>query len=65
MSSASPFVELAKNLMYLDPGSGSILLQLILGALLGLGLLLRTQWNKLKNLFKKPEKPEEENKHEQ
>ena len=37
---------------YLDPGSGSILLQLLLAAVLGLGVVLRTQWSKIKSLFK-------------
>jgi len=36
---------------YLDPGSGSILLQLILAAILGVGVVLRTQWSKIKGLF--------------
>jgi len=36
---------------YLDPGSGSILLQLILAAILGVGVVLRTQWSKIKDLF--------------
>lgn len=46
-------VGIAKELAYLDPGSGSMLLQLILAALLGTGVLLRTQWNKIKSLLKK------------
>jgi len=37
--------------LYLDPGSGSVLLQLILAAVLGLGVVLRTQWSKIKSLF--------------
>ena len=36
---------------YLDPGSGSILLQLLLAALLGAGVILRSQWSKIKSLF--------------
>ena len=36
---------------YLDPGSGSILLQILLAALLGAGVLLRSQWAKIKSLF--------------
>jgi len=36
---------------YLDPGSGSILLQLLLAVLLGAGIFLRTQWSKIKTLF--------------
>ena len=36
---------------YLDPGSGSILIQLLLAAILGLGVMFRSQIAKLKNLF--------------
>ena len=38
--------------LYLDPGSGSVLLQMILAAILGAGIVLRTQWSKIKSLFK-------------
>lgn len=38
-------------LAYLDPGSGSIILQLILAAILGVGVLFRLQWKKIKALF--------------
>jgi hypothetical protein len=37
---------------YLDPGSGSILLQLLLAALLGIGIFVRSQWSKIKAYFK-------------
>ena len=37
--------------LYLDPGSGSVLLQLLLAAVLGIGVVLRTQWSKIKTLF--------------
>ena len=36
---------------YLDPGAGSILLQILLAAILGVGVLLRSQWAKFKSLF--------------
>ena len=36
---------------YLDPGSGSVILQLLLAAILGIGVILRTQWSKIKSLF--------------
>jgi len=42
---------LAAPNLYLDPGSGSVLLQLILAAILGLGVVLRTQWSRIKSLF--------------
>jgi hypothetical protein len=41
---------------YLDPGSGSILIQLIIAGLLGGGILLRTFWGKI---FPKKRKPED------
>ncbi|HEX9018651.1 MAG TPA: hypothetical protein VF806_05670 [Anaerolineaceae bacterium] len=37
--------------LYLDPGSGSLLVQLLLAALLGIGVALRIYWSKLKALF--------------
>lgn len=40
---------------YLDPGSGSILVQVIIAALLGVGIFVRSQWANIKKLFgKKP-----------
>jgi hypothetical protein len=36
---------------YLDPGSGSILIQLLLAAILGLGIMFRSQLAKIKSLF--------------
>ena len=44
---------------YLDPGSGSMLLQLILGGFAGLVVVLNLYWQSFLNLFKrsKPEDP--------
>ena len=42
---------LGRELTYLDPGSGSILLQLLIAALLGVGIALRASWGKIKGLF--------------
>jgi hypothetical protein len=36
---------------YLDPGSGSIIIQLAIAAILGLGVLIRSQWSRIKKLF--------------
>lgn len=36
---------------YLDPGSGSFLLQLLIAALLGAGIALRASWSKIKKFF--------------
>ena len=38
---------------YLDPGSGSILIQVIISALIGAGFFLRSRFGKLKKLFTK------------
>jgi hypothetical protein len=46
--------------LYLDPGSGSMLLQLLLAAILGVGVVLRTQWAKIKSLFKGKDALEED-----
>ena len=39
------------KLAYLDPGSGSFLIQLLIAALLGAGIALRASWSKVKGLF--------------
>ena len=47
---------------YLDPGSGSILFQMIVAAFLGAGILIRSQWSRIKRWFgAKPENTEEDN----
>ena len=38
-------------LPYLDPGSGSFLIQLLLALLLGLGVAVRAYWTKIKGWF--------------
>ena len=38
-------------LPYLDPGSGSFLIQLLIAALLGLGVAVRASWSKIKGWF--------------
>jgi hypothetical protein len=38
-------------LPYLDPGSGSFLIQLLIATLLGLGIALRASWSKIKGWF--------------
>jgi hypothetical protein len=52
-------------LMYLDPGSGSMIIQLIIAGILGAIFLLRGYWQKLFQKFRKPkDKDEDTNDHE-
>jgi len=45
---------------YLDPGSGSFLIQLAIAALLGAGVALRAYWSKVKGWFGIKPKTDEE-----
>jgi len=36
---------------YIDPGSGSILLQLILGGVAGIGVVIKLYWGRIKERF--------------
>ena len=38
-------------LPYLDPGSGSFLIQLLIAVLLGLAVAVRASWSKIKGWF--------------
>jgi ABC-type dipeptide/oligopeptide/nickel transport system permease subunit len=50
---------------YLDPGSGSFLIQLAIAAIVGMAFVIRSQWSKIKKFFggktSKPEEEDEEN----
>lgn len=43
----------------MDPGTGSMIVQLLLAALLGIGVAVRIFWSRIKTLFggTKPENP--------
>jgi hypothetical protein len=41
------------SLLYLDPSSGSILLQLVLASLLAIGVAVRVFWRKIRGMFSK------------
>ncbi len=41
----------ARPALYMDPGTGSLLLQLILAALLGIGVTVRIFWKKIRGVF--------------
>ena len=47
-----PLFELA----YIDPGSGSAIMSAIIGALVAIGLTLKTYWYKIKRFFGLKEK---------
>ena len=51
---------LYSKLPYLDPGSGSFIIQILIAALLGLGLALRASWSKIKARFGGKTKPADE-----
>lgn len=52
---------LTDKIAYLDPGSGSFLIQLAIAALVGMAVVFRSQWSKIKKFFGgKTSKPEEE-----
>jgi hypothetical protein len=49
-------------LPYLDPGSGSFIIQIAIAALLGLGVAIRASWSKIKKYFgMKPKSEDEDN----
>ena len=49
-------------LPYLDPGSGSFIIQIAIAVLLGLGVALRASWSRIKTFFgAKPKSEEDDN----
>ena len=42
-----------KPLMYLDPGSGSFIIQMLLAGLLGIAVAIRIYWKKIVAFFRK------------
>lgn len=47
-------------LPYLDPGSGSFIIQIAIAALLGLGVAIRASWSSIKKFFGMKPKSEDE-----
>lgn len=45
------FSILVKPEQYLDPGSGSLIIQIVLAALLGAGVAIRVFWKNIKSFF--------------
>jgi ABC-type dipeptide/oligopeptide/nickel transport system permease subunit len=57
---------LTDKIAYLDPGSGSFLIQLAIAALVGMAVVVRSQWSKIKKILggkssKSKEEDENEN----
>lgn len=50
---------------YLDPGSGSFIIQILIASLLGIGLAVRTYWSKIKARFGKQAPADEDKDDEQ
>jgi len=44
--------------IYLDPGSGSIIIQALIGALVGVGITVKIYWWKIKEKLTKTSKQE-------
>lgn len=53
------FIVIQPSYAYLDPGSGSMMLQVILGGLAGLGVLLKIFWRRIISFFGFGKKQEE------
>lgn len=47
-------------LPYLDPGSGSFIIQILIAVLLGLGVALRASWGRIRTFFGAKPKVEED-----
>jgi len=50
------------HLLYIDPGSGSYLVQVIVAAVLGVAVFFRNIWAYIKSIFYRPSKKKEDNK---
>jgi hypothetical protein len=50
--------SLNKDLAYLDPGSGSFILQILLATLLASLFFMKTFWRRVVGYFKKPSSPD-------
>ena len=54
------FSTLARQADYLDPGSGSFLIQILIAALLGSLVFIRLQWSRIKSWFSKKDSTKED-----
>ncbi len=44
------------NILYIDPGTGSLILQVILGGVITFMMFFKTTWRKITSLFKNKDK---------
>lgn len=51
-----------KVFAYLDPGTGSMIIQAIIGGLVGIGVILKTFWGRIVGIFKKTDLDNSESK---
>jgi hypothetical protein len=54
------FSPLLRPQAYLDPGSGSFLIQLLIAGIVGAGFLIKVYWKKVKGLFVRSESKKED-----
>ena len=55
----------SKVYAYLDPGSGSYVIQILIASLAAVGFFVKTYWNQIKGFFNKKDKAPEKNGDEQ
>lgn len=53
----APFI---RNSAYLDPGSGSYLLQILLASLLGAAVVIRMSWGRIRGFFSRSQPDEKD-----
>lgn len=53
----------AEAYAYLDPGTGSLLIQSIIAAIAAVGYAIRTNWDRLGQLFRSSRKPQDTGNH--
>jgi hypothetical protein len=56
----SIFAPILRPHAYLDPGSGSFLIQLLIAGIVGAGFLIKMYWKKIKGLFTRSDTNKEE-----
>ena len=61
-SASLSFLFISSAQAYIDPGTFSVVLQAIVGAIVAGGVAIKIYWNKFKSLFKKKDNKEDEKK---